>query len=82
MITVDKIPYIGYIEKNNNNLLIGTGYNTWGMTNSVLASFILKDLILGNHNEFEELTNPKRVYSINNMGSILNNVMENTKSYI
>lgn len=82
VITVDKIPYIGYIEKNNNNLLIGTGYNTWGMTNSILASFILKDLILGNHNEFEELTNPKRVYSINNIGSILYNVMENTKSYI
>jgi len=82
MITVDKIPYIGYIEKDNNKLLIGTGYNTWGMTNSVLASFILKDLILGNHNEFEDLTNPKRVYSINNIGSILSNVMGNAKSFI
>ena len=82
VMTVDKIPYIGYIEKNNNNLLIGTGYNTWGMTNSILASFILKDLILGNHNEFEQLTNPKRVYSINNIGSIISNIMGNTKSFI
>ena len=78
----DKIPYIGYIEKDNNNLLIATGYNTWGMTNGVLASFILKDLILGNHNEFEDLTNPKRVYSINNIGNILSNIMRNAKSFI
>jgi len=82
MITVDKIPYIGYIENNNNNLLIGTGYNTWGMTNSILASFILKDLILENHNEFENLTNPKRVYSISNVGSIFSDIIENTKSFI
>lgn len=82
VMTVDKIPYIGYIEKNNNKLLIGTGYNTWGMTNSILASFILKDLVLGNHNEFENLTNPKRVYSINNIGNILSNTMGNAKSFI
>ena len=82
IMTVDKIPYIGYIEKNNNNLLIATGYNTWGMSNSVLASFILKDLVLGNHNEFESLTNPKRVYNMNNIGNILSNIIGNAKSFI
>lgn len=81
IMTLDKIPYIGYIEKNK-NLLIATGYNTWGMTNGVLSSFILKDLILEKNNEFIELTNPMRVNNINNIKKIFDNIIGNTKSFI
>ena len=84
LITVDKIPYIGRLEENNDNLLIGTGYNTWGMTNSVLAGYILSDIIKGNKNEFEELTNPLRTLNcsgvIVNIGSNLKSIIQNKVS--
>ena len=57
IMTEDSLPYIGYIDK---NLLIGTGYNTWGMTNGSLAGKILSDLILENKNRYSKLFNPRR----------------------
>lgn len=57
IITNDYIPYIGKIK---NNMYIGVGYNTWGMTNGVLAGKILSDLILNRKNEFCQLMNPLR----------------------
>lgn len=57
IITNDCMPYIGYIK---NNLILSTGYNTWGMTNSLLASLIIKDLINKKENEYISLFDPKR----------------------
>ena len=51
IITPDYLPYIGFIK---NNLIIATGYNTWGMTNSITASLIIKDII----NELASLKQP------------------------
>lgn len=58
IITNDGLPYIGNID---DNLLLGTGYNTWGMTNGILAGKILADIILGKSNGYVELFNPKRI---------------------
>lgn len=82
LITIDKLPYIGYLEKNNNNLLIGTGYNTWGMTNSMVAGVILSDLVLNNSNEFQNIFDPLRVKNISNFWSITKNIGYNIKSYV
>ena len=51
------------------NFLIGTGYNTWGMTNGSLAGKILADIILKKENKYIELFNPKRKL---NKGKIIN----------
>lgn len=82
LITVDKIPYIGKIEKNNNNLLLGTGYNTWGMTNGILAGCILSDMVLGKHNKYESLTDPLRAINLVNTGNILINIGKSAKGFI
>lgn len=58
IMTNDGLPYIGEI---NHNMYMGTGYNTWGMTNGVLAGKIISDLILNKENKYIELFNPKRV---------------------
>ena len=57
IITDDYLPYIGKIDS---NLLIGTGYNKWGMTNSILAGKVLCDIVLGKENKYIDLLNPKR----------------------
>lgn len=57
IITNDYRPFIGRIQ---DNLLIATGFNTWGMTNGNLAGEILSDIIKGKKNNFEELADPRR----------------------
>lgn len=66
IMTVDSLPFIGFID---DNMLIGTGYNTWGMTNGALAGGIISDLILGKKNEYASLFNPLRGM---NIGKIVN----------
>ena len=57
IITNDCLPYIGKIE---HNLLLATGYNAWGMTNSALAGIVIKDIILNRNNKYLKLFDPKR----------------------
>jgi len=57
IITPDYMPYIGKLKQ---NLYIGVGYNTWGMTNSILAAKIISDLILEKQNKYETIFNPNR----------------------
>ena len=42
--TLDGLPYIGHYSSNTPNLYIATGFQKWGMTNSTVASMILRDL--------------------------------------
>ncbi len=57
IMTGDFMPFIGRLDK---NLYIATGYNTWGITNSILSGKIIGDLIRGDSNKYEGLFNPKR----------------------
>lgn len=78
IITNDGLPYIGKLK---GNILISTGYNTWGLATSFLASEILKDIILNKKNSYIKLFNPQRktVYSFK---SIINNTYKNIKGFI
>ena len=64
VMTPDSIPIIGSYGEDNPNLLIGTGYNTWGMTNGTLAGKILSDLILDNENKYSSMFSPTRNLNI------------------
>src|SRR5699024_5798795 len=44
--TIDKIPYVGPITKEKDNVFVATGYRKWGMTNGTNAALLIKDLIL------------------------------------
>ncbi len=57
IMTPDHMPYIGDIQ---DNLYLACGYNTWGMTNSILAASIIADTILENPNQFAKSFSPNR----------------------
>ncbi len=71
--TNDGLPYIGEIKK---NMLIGTGYNTWGLTNGFLAGKIISDIILRRNNPYIDLFNPLR----SNLEQIIGGVVSSYKS--
>ena len=59
-ITLDAIPYIGQYTRSTPNVYVATGFNKWGMTNAMVASNILCDLVRGNHNRYAEVFSPSR----------------------
>ncbi|MCJ7841186.1 FAD-dependent oxidoreductase [Lederbergia sp. NSJ-179] len=59
LVTPDKVPYIGRLSQGN-NVYVATGFRKWGMTNSHVAANIIKDLITGKANPYEELYTPAR----------------------
>ena len=73
IMTNDGLPYIGEIK---DKLLIGTGYNTWGLANSVLAGKIISDIVLGNATKYIELFNPNR----KNLGMVTGAVVDGVVS--
>lgn len=82
LITFDKMPYIGKIKKEEDHLLLATGFNTWGMTNSVLSGLIIKDILLNKENEWIELMNPLRTNGLNNIKEYTKNTLYSLKSFI
>ena len=57
IITGDKLPFIGEIKK---NFYIATGFNTWGMTNGILAGEMLSKFVLKEKVPFKNLFTLKR----------------------
>ena len=58
--TLDDIPYIGQYSKNTPDTFVATGFNKWGMTNAMVASNILCDLVQGKDNPYAEVFAPSR----------------------
>jgi len=57
----DYIPYAGYINSDNKNIFIATGFNKWGLTNSVASAVLIRDLILEGTSPYDELYTNMRV---------------------
>ncbi len=58
--TLDSLPYIGQFSKWRPNWYVATGFEKWGMTSSMAAAMIIKDLILGNKNSYAGIVSPGR----------------------
>ena len=78
IMTPDNIPFIG---KLNSDMYIACGYNTWGMTNSVIAAKIISDLIKNKDNKYENIFNPNR-FTLSNFLSLPYILYSQTKSFI
>lgn len=53
--TLDKLPYIGTITKEKDNVFVATGFRKWGMTNGTNAAIMLKNLILHEKDEYMDI---------------------------
>ncbi|WP_163969793.1 FAD-dependent oxidoreductase [Oceanobacillus halotolerans] len=58
--TLDKVPYIGPMTKEQPSVFIATGFRKWGMTNGTIAAKIISDRILGEDSPYEDLYSPSR----------------------
>lgn len=58
--TLDGIPYIGEYSKSTPDVFVATGFNKWGMTNAMVASDILCDLVRGKSNSYADVFSPSR----------------------
>jgi len=59
-LSTDHIPYIGYINKEFDNMYVATGFSKWGMTNGTVAGMIISNLIINGEDEFQETFTPSR----------------------
>ena len=78
-ITLDGVAYIGRYSRNTKGLYVATGFNKWGMTNAMVSASILRDTILGVHNEYAEVFSPSRNMLIKNLAI---NIAESTLGLI
>ncbi len=58
--TLDGIPYIGRYSASTPDVYVATGFNKWGMTNSMVAADILCDLVMEKQNPYAEVFSPSR----------------------
>ena len=74
--TIDNIPYVGYLTSKHPNVLVATGFGKWGMTNSTASAMLLTDLITKGKSSWEGVYNPSRfdVSSLPKLASVNLNV--------
>ncbi|SFJ29398.1 Glycine/D-amino acid oxidase [Halobacillus dabanensis] len=60
LMTPDNIPFIGQSVTGRPNVYLATGFKKWGITNGMAAAVLLKDLITGKKNPYENLFDPTR----------------------
>lgn len=58
--TLDGVPYIGKYSGSTVDVFVATGFNKWGMTNAMVASSIISDLVIGRNNRYAEVFSPSR----------------------
>lgn len=59
-VTADRLPYIGTYAPGRPRWYVATGFQKWGMTSSMVAALLLRDLIGGKENPWAALFSPSR----------------------
>lgn len=77
--TLDAMPYIGQYSRATPNLYVATGFNKWGMTTSMVSALILRELILGKKDPYDNLFSPHRTIF---RPQLAVNLMETTKNLL
>lgn len=58
--SLDGLPYVGMYSPNMPGVYVATGFNAWGMSNSMVAATVLTDQIMGRENPLTHILRPNR----------------------
>lgn len=58
--SLDGLPYVGAYSPNMPGVYVATGFNAWGMTNSMVAAQLLTDILCGRENPLAQILRPDR----------------------
>ena len=72
--TLDGVPYVGLYQSDKPNLYVATGFEKWGMSNSMASAILLRDLIVKGESPWQEAYDPSRK---NIAGQIKSFIVEN-----
>lgn len=70
-VTLDGMPYIGQFSTATPGWYVATGFGKWGMTSSMAAAHLIRDLILGQENAWARLFSPQRFTPAASAGRLL-----------
>ncbi len=79
--TVDSIPYVGYLTTHTPNILVATGFGKWGMTNGTASAKILSDLVLNGKNPWTEVYDPSR-FDVTNIPKFISQNLVVAKEFV
>ncbi|MCD8509531.1 MAG: FAD-dependent oxidoreductase [Bacillus sp. (in: Bacteria)] len=80
--TLDRVPYVGPITKNQPNIHVATGFSKWGMTNGTNAAKLITDLISNEDNRYEDLFSPSRFKKHQDVKNFLKESANAAKQYV
>lgn len=58
--SLDGVPYIGRYSARTPDLYVASGFNKWGVTSSMAAAQLLRDMVLGRETETAPVFSPQR----------------------
>jgi glycine/D-amino acid oxidase-like deaminating enzyme/nitrite reductase/ring-hydroxylating ferredoxin subunit len=60
-VSVDRVPFVGQLAPQTEDVYVATGFGGWGLSNGVAAGLLLSDLVHGVENEWSEVYSPTRL---------------------
>lgn len=78
VMTFDKMPMAGRYSRSTEGVYLVTGFNKWGMSNSMICGGLLTDLVLKRANPYAKLFSPQR-HIKGALGDYLSNAFTNAK---
>jgi len=78
LLTSDFLPFVGEIKP---NLYLATGFQTWGMVQSVVSAYVIQSLLKQQENPYQKLFEPRRE-TWQHFLSLPGSIFRNAKSFV
>ena len=80
--TLDKLPYVGRFSRLRPYWYVATGFEKWGMTNSMIAAMAIRDMITGKENPDWLCVSPQRRLTGKAVRSLMQEIAMTAKNFI
>lgn len=81
-VSIDRVPFIGPLGPQSENVYTATGFGGWGMTNGIVAGMLLSDLIVDGQSEWEDVYQPMRFNENAPADTFLHHNQHDVKHYL